>query len=65
MITQSNNSPVMVKDVGTVRVSHRPRLGIAGINTEDDIVQGIVLMRRGEKSTPTIERVLKEVRTIN
>ena len=65
MITQTNNSPVLIKDLATVNIGNRPRLGIAGIDADDDIVQGIVLMRRGEKSTPTIERVLTEVRKIN
>ena len=65
MITQVNNSPVLVKDIATVTVGNRPRLGIAGIDDDDDIVQGIVLMRRGEKSTPTIDRVLAEVARIN
>ena len=49
--------PVLVKDVATVTVGNQPRLGIAGMDSDDDIVQGIVLMRRGEQSTPTIVRV--------
>src|SRR5206468_2058924 len=44
---------------------NQPRLGIAGENEDDDIVQGIVLMRRGEQSMPTIERVHEEVQRIN
>src|SRR3569623_1287999 len=35
------------------------------MNDADDIVQGIVLMRRGEKSSPTIARVTQMVETIN
>ena len=35
------------------------------MNNDDDIIQGIVLMRRGEQSTPTIERVEREVENIN
>ncbi len=35
------------------------------MNADDDIVQGIVLMRRGEQSSPTIARVEKLVSTIN
>jgi len=65
MISQSAGAPVLVKDVATVSVGQRPRLGIAGKDFDDDIVQGIVLMRRGEKSTPTIERVENEVERIN
>ena len=49
----------------TVTVGHQPRLGIAGQDDDDDIVQGIVLMRRGEQSMPTIQRVEAEVEKIN
>src|SRR5690349_23141810 len=65
MLTQSGGNPVLVKDVATVTVGNQPRLGIAGKDGDDDIVQGIVLMRRGEQSGPTIERVHAEVEKIN
>ena len=65
MISQTNGNPVLVKDVANVTVGEKPRLGIAGINQDDDIVQGIVLMRRGEKSSPTIQRVHDLVTQIN
>ena len=65
MLTQNSGLPVLVGDVATVRLGSKPRLGIAGMNDDDDIVQGIVLMRRGEQSTPTIERVEHEVENIN
>jgi len=65
MLTQSGGSPVLVRDVATVTVGHRPRLGIAGKDNDDDVVQGIVLMRRGEKSTPSIANVQKAVEKIN
>ncbi len=42
-----------------------PRLGIAGFDDVDDIVQGIVLMRRGAESIPTIKRVEAEVDKVN
>jgi cobalt-zinc-cadmium resistance protein CzcA len=65
MLTQSGGNPVLVKDVATVTVGQKPRLGIAGKDNDDDIVQGIVLMRRGEQSTPTLRRVEQEVERIN
>src|SRR6201747_2549694 len=52
MLTQSGGNPVLVKDVASVMVGNQPRLGIAGQDETDDIVQGIVLMRRGEQSMP-------------
>jgi cobalt-zinc-cadmium resistance protein CzcA len=65
MLIQNAGTPVLVKDIAAVSVGQRPRLGIAGKDDDDDIVQGIVLMRRGEQSTPTIERVRQEVERIN
>src|SRR5471032_148901 len=57
MITSSNGTAVLVKDVANVQVGEQPRLGIAGEDQDDDIVQGIVLMRRGEQSSPTISKI--------
>ncbi len=65
MISQSGGNPILVKDVAKVEIGYKPRLGIAGMNDADDIVQGIVLMRRGEKSSPTIARVVEAVEKIN
>src|ERR1700694_2598113 len=65
MVTSSNGTPVLVRDVATVSVGEQPRLGIAGETQDDDIVQGIVLMRRGEQSSPTIARVEELVASIN
>jgi len=65
MLTQVGGNPVLVKDIAKVIIGHQPRLGIAGQDKDDDIVQGIVLMRRGEQSMPTIRRVEQEVERIN
>lgn len=65
MLKQVDGNPVRIGDIGEVVVSHKPRLGIAGRDDDDDIVQGTVLMRRGEPSSPTIQRVKAEVDLIN
>src|SRR5262252_7443040 len=65
MLAQNSGFPVLVSDIAIVKVGAKPRLGIAGMNGDDDIVQGVVLMRRGEQSTPTIERVEREGENIN
>jgi cobalt-zinc-cadmium resistance protein CzcA len=65
VLSTSSGVPVLLGDVATVTVSNLPRLGIAGHDADDDIVEGIVLMRRGEQSAPTIERVKAEVEKIN
>jgi cobalt-zinc-cadmium resistance protein CzcA len=65
MVSQNNGAPVLIRDLATVEVGYQPRLGIVGQDDDDDIVQGIVLMRRGEQSRPTIQRVEAEVEKIN
>src|SRR6202795_3734151 len=65
MVSQSGGNPVLVKDIATVTIGEKPRLGIAGLDQDDDIVQGIVLMRRGEQSSPTIARVEALVASLN
>ena len=65
LIVNNQGAPVFIGDVATVTIGHLPRLGIAGFNDIDDIVQGIVLMRRGAKSVPTIKLVEAEVDNIN
>lgn len=63
--TPAAGKPVQVKDIATVEVGNQPRLGIVGQDNDDDIVQGIILMRRGEQSLPTLKAVEAEVDKIN
>jgi heavy metal efflux system protein len=65
MIANNQGAPVVIGDVATVTIGNLPRLGIAGYDDVDDIVQGIVLMRRGAASIPTIKRVEAEVEKVN
>ena len=65
MLRSSGGAPVLLGDVAQVSVGNQPRLGIAGEDADDDIVEGIVLMHRGEKSMPTIKAVEAEVERIN
>lgn len=64
-VGRDGTAPVLVRDVATVKIGNMPRNGIAGLNNDDDIVQGIVLMRRGAQSMPTINAVKAEIDTIN
>ena len=65
LITNNQGAPVVIGDVASVTIGNLPRLGIAGFGAVDDIVQGIVLMRRGAQSIPTIKRVEAEVDKVN
>jgi cobalt-zinc-cadmium resistance protein CzcA len=65
LVARNAGVAVRLRDVAEVSVGHQPRLGIAGSDGDDDIVEGIVLMRRGAESGPTIARVKQEVARIN
>jgi heavy metal efflux system protein len=65
MLTVRDGAPVLVSDVATISVGHEPRLGVAGHDDDDDVVQGIVLMRRGAKTMQTLRLVEAEVDRIN
>lgn len=65
LVGTNGSAPVKLRDVATVKIGNLPRLGIAGQNDDDDIVQGTVLMYRGAQSSPTIAAVEAEIQTIN
>ncbi|MGI4883338.1 MAG: efflux RND transporter permease subunit [Janthinobacterium lividum] len=48
IIKNVNGVPVLVRNIGTVQTSFLPPLGIVGRDNNDDVVEGIVLMRKGE-----------------
>ncbi|NML95613.1 efflux RND transporter permease subunit [Novosphingobium olei] len=65
LVSRDGDVPVLVRDVAAIKIGNLPRNGIAGLNDQDDIVQGIVLMRRGAESMPTIKAVKAEIDHIN
>src|SRR3954451_8517346 len=65
MLTVRDGAPILVGDVATITVGFEPRLGIAGHDGDDDIVEGIVLMRRGAETLPTLRAVEAAVAKIN
>jgi cobalt-zinc-cadmium resistance protein CzcA len=65
VLGSQNGVPILLSDVATVGTGHLPRLGIAGHEADDDVVLGVVLMRRGEQTLPTIRGVQAAVAEIN
>src|SRR5712692_512812 len=56
--------PIRVRDVSTLGIGHSPRLGVVGRDDEPDIVEGIILMRYGEKTAPTLEGIYRRLADI-
>jgi cobalt-zinc-cadmium resistance protein CzcA len=61
VVTQFEGNPIFVSQVAKVEEGHHPRLGIVGRDQEDDVIEGIVLMRKYEKSLPVSNAVLHKL----
>lgn len=61
VITSRNGIPIRVKDVGIVAVEPAVRIGQVGKNLDNDVVEGIVLMRKGENPTKTIKNLQQKL----
>ncbi|MCK9450634.1 MAG: CusA/CzcA family heavy metal efflux RND transporter [Bacteroidales bacterium] len=65
LIEVRGTTPILVKHVAEVQVSAKPRLGIVGLQDEDDLVQGIVVMLRGENPSEVIARLKEKIDDLN
>lgn len=61
VITTINGIPIRVKDVGVVTIEPAVRIGQVGKNLNNDAIEGIVLMRKGENPTRTIKNLEKKL----
>jgi len=57
VVSAQKGTPVRVRDIGQVGIGNAIRLGVLGRDHEDDLVQGIVLMRKGENPGIVTEAV--------
>ncbi|HRN94446.1 MAG TPA: efflux RND transporter permease subunit, partial [Chitinophagales bacterium] len=60
-----NGNPLLVKDVADVRESSKPRVGQAGLDENDDVVEGIIVMRKGENPSEVLARVKDKIEELN
>ena len=65
VLTQQGGVPVLVSDVAKVQIGYAPRLGIAGRDDKTDVVTGIVLMQKLERTMDVVKRVRAAVERIN
>ena len=65
VISQQGGLPVILKDVARNQIGFTPRLGIAARDDQDDIIFGIVLMQKLERTMDVVTRVRAAVERIN
>lgn len=65
IVTNINGTPILVKDVADVAVSQLARLGQVGRDAQNDVVEGIIVMRKGENPSEVIKRVQNKITYLN
>ncbi len=65
VLTQPGGVPILVSDVAKIEIGYRPRLGIASLDNKTDVVVGIVLMQKLERTMDVVQRVRAEIAKIN
>ena len=65
VVSQQGGLPVVLSDIAQNQVGFMPRLGIAGRDDQDDILFGIVLMQKLERTMDVVTRVRAAIERIN
>lgn len=65
LIETKGSAPILVKNVAEVSISAKPRLGQVGLDGNDDVVEGIVVMLRGENPGEVIKRLKERLTELN
>lgn len=65
VVKENAGVPIFVKDVASVRVSSAPPQGAMAQDTEEDIVVGTVLMRKGENPSRVLTAIKEKVEKLN
>lgn len=65
VINNIKGTPIYVKTIGEVTESALPRLGQVGRDKDPDVVEGIVVMRKGENPSVVIAALKQKIKDLN
>ncbi len=65
VVSQQGGLPVVLSDIARNQIGFTPRLGIAARDNQDDILFGIVLMQKLERTMDVVTRVRAAIARIN
>jgi heavy metal efflux system protein len=65
VLAVNNGTPILVKDVGRVVIGIAPRLGEFGYEKQNDAVEGVILLRTGEKTQDVLKQVEDKTNELN
>lgn len=65
IVTKINGVPILVRNIAEVKETGKPRLGQVSRDKQEDVVEGIVVMRKGENPSEVLEKVEEKVKYLN
>jgi cobalt-zinc-cadmium resistance protein CzcA len=65
VVAQHGGTPLLMRDVSTIETGGVPRQGLTGQDKEDDVVTGLVLMRKGENPSVVLADLKTKIDTLN
>lgn len=65
IVKEEGGNPILVKNLADVNESSMPRVGQAGLNDNDDVVEGIIIMRKGENPKEVLGRIKDKIAELN
>ena len=65
VVSAKGSTPVLIRDIANVTIGAVPRLGTVGQDDDDDVVTGIVVMRKGENPSVVLKGVKQKIAELN
>ena len=65
VVASKNGTPILIRDIATVSIGALARLGTVGQDLDDDVVTGIVIMRKGENPSVVLKGVKEKIAELN
>ena len=65
VVTARNGTPILIRDIAKIKIGAIPRLGVVGQDDDDDVVTGIVIMRKGENPSVVLKGVKDKIAELN
>ncbi|KLT69792.1 efflux RND transporter permease subunit [Flavobacterium sp. ABG] len=65
IVDDAGGNPILVKNLAAVNESSMPRVGQTGIGDNDDAVEGIIVMRKGENPQETLALIKAKIKDLN
>ena len=64
VVSSKDGKTILVGDVGKVEIGSRPRSGVVSFNDQDNVVQGIVQMTKGQNASKVVAALKQQIEKI-